>query len=279
MDWYKVKNILIFVLIMLNIGLYSVFYRTDTQDKIIKRQTQDNVVSLLASNNIHIDKKIIPTNTEYLTGRYIERALETNTLFIAKLLDTDYKTLENGSYSSKDKKLTFSGNMLDYTDKNPTNPPNDFSEETITRYCFDEMKRLDINYKIYNYNGLNFIGNNVKAIFSPSIGEYEFFDSFISFEISQNGITAMQGKNILIAKTVPSIQTKVFDINSVLLGLSTHPSTAGTQITGIISINLGFYIGSGEERYSNVLAIPAWQIATENGSIFYFDARNGKYIE
>lgn len=264
---------------MLNIALYTIFYKVDTQDKIIKSQAQDNVVSLLSANNIRIDKKLIPSGPDFFTGRYIERALETNTSFIGKLLGTEYTSAGSGIYTFGDKALSFSGNMIDFSDKNPNKPPADFTEETIKEYCFEEMKRLDINYKTYSYDGLNFSGSNVKAIFSPAIGEYKFFDSFISFEISQKGITAIQGKNILLAKTVPSISTKVFDINSVLLDLVSNPATSGNQTTGIISIRLGFYIGSGEERYSNVLAIPTWQIATENGSIFYFDARNGKYIE
>lgn len=279
MDWYKIKNILIFVLVALNIVLYAIFYRVDTQDKIIEKQTQDNVVSLLSASNIRMDKKTIPESPDFFTGRYIERALETNTSFIGKLLGKGYTAAGNGVYTLGDRTLSFSGNMLDFSDKNPGNPPEDFTEENIKKYCLEEMKKLDINYKTYTYDGLNFSGDKVKAIFSPAIGEYKFFDSFISFEIAPEGITAVQGKNVLLAKTVPSISTKVFDINSVLLDLAARQTSDTNQITGIISINLGFYIGGSEERYSNVLAIPAWQIATENGSILYFDARNGKSIE
>lgn len=278
MDWYKIKNILVFVLIILNIALFAVFYKVNTQDKIIRKQTQDNVVILLSKNNVRIDKKIIPDSPESFTGRYIERALETNSSFIGKLLGNEYSHNDN-MYSFKSKTLSFSGNMIDFTDTSPNNPPSDLTEATIKEYCLEEMKKLDINYKTYSYDGLNFSEDKVKAIFSPSIGEYKFFDSFISFEVSKNGITAIQGKNILLAKPVPSISTKVYDINSVLLDLVSGKEISKNQITGIISISLGLYIGGGEERYSNVLAIPTWQIATENGSILYFDARNGKYIE
>lgn len=279
MDWYRVKNILIFVLIMLNIALSLIFYKINTQDKILENQVRDNVVSLLAESNVRIDKKIIPDTPDTFTGRYIERALESNTSFIGKLLGSGYISAGEGVYTSKDKILSFSGNMLDFSDKNPGRPPENLDEDTIKEYCIEEMKRLDINYKTYVYDGLNFSDENVKAIFSPSIGNYEFFDSFISFEISKQGIKAIQGRNILIAKTVPSISTKLYGINSLLLDLCTGPSAESNRITGIISLKLGYYIGGTEERYSNVLAIPAWQIATENGSILYFDARNGKYIE
>jgi len=264
---------------MLNIVLLTVFYKVNTQDKIIKKQTQENVVSILSSKNIRIDKKIIPDAPEFFTGRYIERALETNSSFIGKLLGSNYSSSGDGTYTFKDKTLKFSGNMLDFSDKSPANPPDNFTEDDIKKYCFEEMKKLDINYKTYLYDGLNYSGDKVKAIFSPTIGEYKFFDSFISFEVSPEGITAIQGKNILLTKPVPSISTKVYDINSVLLDLVSSPDAVKNQITGIINIGLGFYIGGGEERYSNVLAIPAWQIATENGSILYFDARNGKNIE
>lgn len=279
MDKQKVKNILIFVLIILNIAVFTVYYRVDAQDRILYNQTKDNVSLILAASNITIDKKIIPESPAFFSGRYIERALEANTSFITKILGTGWAESAEHTFSSGDKTLKFSGNVFDFTDKNPDNPPKDFSETEIKNYCFEIMKELDINYRSYQYNGLNFNGKNVKAIFSPALSEYEFFDSFISFEISSPGTTAIQGKNVLLTKAVPSISTKVYDINSILLSLANHEKMKDVKATSIISIELGFYIGSGEDRYSNVLAIPAWQIATENGFIFYFDARNGKYIE
>lgn len=278
MDWYKIKNILIFILVSLNIVLFAVFYRVNTQDKIIEEQMRDNVVTILSANNISIDQETIPESPQFFTGHYIERALSTNASFIEKVLGSSYTTSEN-TYQADDKTLSFSGNMIDFTDQSPDNPPGDFTEDNVEKYCLEEMKKLGINYKIYVYAGLNFSDNSVKAIFSPLIGNYEFFDSFISFDVTKDGISAMQGKNILLSKTVPSISTKVFDINSILLELCSNPAASSEQPNAIISIRLGLYIGGGEERYTNVLAIPAWQIAMQNGSIFYFDARNGNFIE
>lgn len=279
MDKHKVKNILIFVLIMLNIAVFTVYYKVDAQDKILYNQTKDNVSLILSSNNINIDKRIIPETPDFFSGRYIERALSANSSFIAKLLGSGWAQTDEYTFVSDSKTLKFSGNVFDFTDSAPDNPPKDFSETEIKNYCFEKMKELDIDYKSYKYNGLNFNGNNVKAIFSPVLSEYEFFDSFISFEISSPGTTAIQGKNVLLTRSVPSIATKLYDINSVLLDLASLDKMKDVKATSVISIKLGFYIGSGEDRYSNVLAIPTWQIATENGFIFYFDARNGKYIE
>jgi len=72
---------------------------------------------------------------------------------------------------------------------------------------------------------------------------------------------------------------KVFDINTVLLSLCSDAELNKSQVNKIASIKLGYYIGEIEEIYSNVLAIPAWQIALENGGIYYYDARNGKFLQ
>ena len=125
---------------MLNIATFTVLYKVNTQDMIIEKQTQDNVVEILSKNNIRIDKKIIPEAPDFFTGRYIERALETNTSFIGKMLGDGYKSNGAGVYTYQDKKLSFSGNMLDYTNKNPSNPPENLTEEVIKKYCFEEMK-------------------------------------------------------------------------------------------------------------------------------------------
>lgn len=279
MDWYKTKNIIIFVLVILNIAVFSVYYRTDTQDKILSSQTKDNVVSILSESNISLDKKIIPDTPESLTGCYLERAIRSNSGFATKLMGQNYTYDENsGGYRSASKSLKISNGDFDFSDSAPQNPPEKTDEGYIKEYCRNEMKKMGIDEKLYSFGGLNRFDGGIKAIFSTMLGEYEIFDSFISFEISKNGINKISGKNVVLGKTAEGVETKVFSINSVLLDVPQSGALGKEKLSKIISIKLGYYMGDSEEAYSSVLAIPVWQIATDGGVILYYDARNGKLL-
>lgn len=279
MDWYKTKNIIIFVLIILNIAVFSVYYRTDTQDKILSNQTKDNVVSILADSNILLDKKIIPDAPESLTGCYLERAVRSNSGFATKLMGQNYSYDENdGTYRSDSKSLKISNGDFDFSDSAPKNPPEKNDEGYIKEYCQSEMERMGIDKKLYAFGGLNRFEGGIKAIFSTQLGEYEIFDSYISFEISKNGINKISGKNVVIGKSAEGVKTKVFSVNSILLDVPQSGAVGAEQQSKIISIRLGYYMGDSEEAYSSVLAIPVWQIAMDGGVILYYDARNGKLL-
>lgn len=280
MDWYRTKNILIFVLLILNITLFTVYYRTTAQHRIVDNQTRDNIVDILNSSNIRLNKALIPDTPSSFTGRYIERAVTGNSPFVIKLMGNSYSyDEENNIYKAGTKTLTVKKDTFEYSDTAPQIPPEEKSEKYLKEFCIKAMKALDIDYKLYSFEGLNYNESSVKAIFSPVLGNYKFFDAYMAFEISDKGITSVSGKNIILAKTASGISSKVFDINSVLLDLCSNPGLSKAQINTVASIQLGYYIGEIDEIYSNVLAIPAWQIAMENGGIFYYDARNGKLLQ
>lgn len=280
MDWYKTKNILIFVLIILNITLFTLFYNTNAQNKIIKNQTNENIIAILEKNNITLDKKLIPEVPESFDSRYIERAVPENTPFLTKLMGEKFSYDDtSGTYKTDTKTLSVNKDIFDYSNSKPENPPEEKSEKYIKQYCIKKMKALGVDYKLYEFNGFNYTENTVKAIFTPTIEDYKFFDSFISFELCESGISAISGKNLILSKTASGISSKVFDISSVLLDLCSNETINKSQINKIVDISLGYFIGRVEEKYSNVLAISAWQIVFDNGTILYYDARNGKFLQ
>jgi len=280
MDWYRTKNILIFVLLVLNITLFTVYYRTNTQQKIVNSQTKDNIVSILGNNNIKLDKSMIPDMPSDFTSHYIERAVTANLPFTIKLMGEGYAyDDEKNVYKTETKTLAVKKDTFEFSDTDPSEPPEEKTEKHLEDYCVKVMKKLDIDYKIYNLEGFNYHENSTKVIFTPAIGKYKFFDSYIAFEVTDKGVSAISGKNIILAKTASGISMKVFDINTVLLSLCSDAELNKSQVNKIASIKLGYYIGEIEEIYSNVLAIPAWQIALENGGIYYYDARNGKFLQ
>nr|QGT51210.1 hypothetical protein Firmicute1046_2860 [uncultured Firmicutes bacterium] len=279
MDIAKVKTILIFVLVAINIALFSFLIGTRNQDTTVNQRSDDQVIALLNEKNIVLDKKLISQKVSSVPNCLIERMLSGDDKIVSKLLGGKYIKEEEGSYTNESKQLTIRGDSFRFTDAAPSEAPADNSPATIERYCIEAMKRMGISSENYTFLGMNGAGENFKALFAPKCADYPFFDANLDFEISSAGLVSVQGKNLISSNTVSGGKTEIFSIHSILVDFADNQYLDRTRQTVITSISLGYYIGHDAEQYKSVLAIPVWQIATDNGDIFYYDARNGKFLE
>ena len=106
----------------------------------------------------------------------------------------------------------------------------------------------------------------------------EFFDAYISFDVSMDGILGVSGKNIVSKIKASDSNTPYYSVISILADLVKSQELEKNAAHTIVSIRPGYYIGKSEESYRNILAIPVWQIATDRGHILHYDARNGQKI-
>ena len=133
--------------------------------------------------------------------------------------------------------------------------------------------------EVYAFSGFNRIPNGKKAIFTVKYNDSEFFDAYVSFDVTQSGIAAIGGKNIISDLEVVESSNVYPDVEGVLVGLIKSKRLNKNVPHTIISVKHGYYIGRGAESYRNILAIPVWQVALDTGEILHFDARNGQEIE
>lgn len=131
----------------------------------------------------------------------------------------------------------------------------------------------------YSFSGVNGIPNGEKAIFTVKHGDAEFVDAYISFDVTENGIAAIGGKNLVSDMEVTETTNTYPHAESVLVGLAKSEKLPEGVPHRIISVKHGYYIGKGGESYRNILAIPVWQVAVDTGQILHFDARNGRELE
>lgn len=278
MDAAKVKTILIFVLIAINIALLSFLIGARNQDSTVNQRSDDQVVALLSGKNIILDKKLIPKKVSAVPNCLIERMLSGDVKTVSKLLGGKYIKEEDGSYTNESKRLTLRGDSFRLTDSAPSAAPSDYSPASIEKFCTEAMNRMGISSENYTFLGMNSAGENIKALFAPKCFGYPFFDANLDFEISSNGLVSVQGKNLISSNTVSGGKAQIFSIHSILVDFADNQNLNHTRQTVITSISLGYYIGHDPEQYKSVLAIPVWQIAVDNGDIFYYDARNGKFL-
>ena len=279
MDLRRMKTIFIFVLAVLNIIFITVLYNAKNYEAEERRSMTESVSTLLAQNMIYLPEKIdIPASPE-INNFYLEKMFGDNRDLARNFLGADFDETGDGGYSSDLGKLVLEGDEFKFVSAKPQELVTDFSEENIEKLCRKEMERLGIFSELYDFNGLNFVDDGIRAIYTAQREEAFFFDAYISFDIGEGGIVAITGRNMISGLKTVHTQTKYFNVLSILPDLVQCGKLEKDVVHTIVSVTPGYYIGKTAESYRNILAIPVWQIATDSGKILYYDARNGQLIE
>ena len=279
MDLRRLKTIFIFILIALNIMFCAVLYNAQNYEKEERLAMTASLTKLLAKNMIYLPEKTELPKSPEIYNFYLEKMFGNNEELADKLLGKGWSKIDDSQYKSEEGKLVLDGDEFKFYVKNPSGYIADLSQDTVEKLCRDEMQRLGIFSELYEFNGLNFVDEGVRAIFTAGQEEMFFFDGYISFDVSEKGITSISGRNMISNLVASQSDQKFFSITSILPDLIENPTLKKGVAHTIVSITSGYYIGRTEESYRNILAIPVWQIATDSGKILYYDARNGKYIQ
>ncbi|MBO5136398.1 MAG: hypothetical protein J6C17_03345 [Clostridia bacterium] len=278
MDLRRIKTITIAVLLIIFIMLSGFLISLNRRDKAIEKEANEQVVALLGKSNIILDKNLIPEKNERVEESYVEKIIPNDPVFIEKLLGKGYTKKEGHLYENENKRIMIEGASFSYMAGESTDSVKINDKTQVESYCREKLKWLGADEKLYAFSGVNMTDNTVKALFSGKYEKYEYFDSFITFELTEKGVKSVQAKNLLSSSTASQEKTSLFSINSILLDIAGNPEMDKEKKTSVISIAKGYYIGR-ESDYKKTMAVPVWQIALDDGTIMYYDARNGNYIE
>ena len=279
MDLRRMKTVFIYVLIVLNVIFITVLYNAKNYEAEERRSMTENVRTLLAQNMILLPDKInIPPSPE-IQNFYLEKMFGANDDLARNFLGAEFTEEREGYYFSELGKLTVEGDEFKFANGKPQEAVTDFSEENIQKLCRKEMDRLGIFSELYDFNGLNFVDEGIRAIYTAQREEAFFFDAYISFDIGDKGIVAITGRNMISGLKTVNTQMTYFNVLSILPDLVQCGELERGVVHTVVSVTPGYYIGKTAESYRNILAIPVWQIATDSGKILYYDARNGQLIK
>ena len=278
MDLRKIKTVFIVVLIIINILLTSVLHNTHSREREIENETGSSVSYFLQKNMIDLAPKLSLPKSPRIYNFYLERMSESNEMFVNRFLEGGYTDVGGGVYKKGDKTLTVGGNEFKLEIPNPGQTVENLNAKAVEELCRKKMDSLGINPDYYKFGGMNFIDNNVKVIFTLQYDDSVFFDAYISFDVTNQGIISITGKNLISDITASGRSAAYISIGSVLMDIIKNPLLDKNKRHTIVSIKSGYYIGGDDGDYRNILAIPVWQIATDSGSILYYDARNGNAV-
>lgn len=279
MDLRRMKTVFILVLAAINIMLLCFLSGTRNYEKEEKRVMVENVSALLAGNMIYLPETVQIPDSPDIYNFYIEKMFGSNQDMIVKFLGEEYTRQSEETYKSNAGTLSIEGDEFKFYKTQVQGAVSDFSPENLEKLCRDEMKTFGMMHEAYEFNGFNLVDQGTRAIFTVKKDKSEFFDAYISFDISSMGIYAISGRNIISGMSVSGGTSPYFNVVSILADLVKCERLEKNTAHRIVSVKPGYYIGKTAESYRNILAIPVWQIATDRGLILHYDARNGKEIK
>ncbi len=280
MDWSKAKNWLILLFLSLNIFLIIKLVAISNHSSTVDKDVIKKTVSILNSNGINVSESQIPNKIPKLNSVEVTNNIPNKDEF-AKLLLGDGLEKDENLYKKGNVSLEFSKNHFSYTNPHPSGefPFNEaflsINSENAIVLVSDFLTKLNLSTDSA-ISSLREQNDVYIVTFNQKLDKYPLFDSYITVNVSKNGILSVDGNWFSASSdqsTVTTAATRITPSTSALIDFISASDKSENELVEIADISLGYTSGDDSEYHANAVAIPVWQIKTSNNEYYYFDAR------
>ncbi|MEE1042644.1 MAG: hypothetical protein UH854_01635 [Clostridia bacterium] len=263
MEWGKIKTILIFIFVIVNLFLFIMFFKSEYVDNVIGDELVENTVKILEDNNVLIDKSVIPKTHDSVRICIVENKYSS----ISDMLKNIWTICaENDVTYFNEKNTDIHENYFVCTVDKVEEVSN------ITKYAKREIEKTGLlenaEYVIEE--------DDEYVYFYLKFGNKIFYDSYIKVRATKTGIKEIYGYNWLgdiafeggISQTVSPVE--------IIIDFTLANNFQNT--VEIESVKSGYYIGERGDTV-RVTASPVWEISLNDGQVFYYDMRNGDLLK
>lgn len=270
MNWSKVKSIMIAFLILVNLSLLSyIVFEEISDNKRISKMT-DTIVSLLATQDIKVDEKLVLDSAKKKTANslYVDNVISDYKSFSNSIIGGEITSVNADKYKSENGEVTFKGDYFSavssegnflYREKITKSNALRISEKYLDELGFD-TKNSEKNITEEN--------NIIKVSFNKEIDNLPVFKTGLTLQMNESGIISFYGSWYNISEQNSSI-AELKSISGVLVEYMNKKSGASI----ISDIRLGYLVPEFGTFHESVLLTPVWKITDDNNDTVYIDAR------
>lgn len=261
MNWSRVKTILIFLFLAVDLILLASIIVPSIDMGRIPQETIETTSQLLSRNGIEISPEIIPSKREQLGIVEVYNMWPSRQNLSEKLIGSS--SVNGNVYTNGSKTLIL--NDSDFTYQNVE------SEKTIAHELIDIG--IDLRDNLYEQ------GESSVRVWQ-TVEDKKIFESEVYATISDKKVTASgfwifsDRENGIIINTPDTL----VDVTGVLIDFINNPvRDSSLKVT---SVELGYSAGNGYRDTSHKLVSvsPAYKIGTDTGSYFIYDAISGEFL-
>ena len=281
MYWYKVKTILIFVFLAINIFLLVTMIVSVNNSITVSDETIDNTIEILKDNGIVLDCEV-PTRIYNLPMIEMENLEKDPDIFASKILGEDFTANHSEDYYeylSPKGKLTINNSKFIYISTLPVNEiADDLNNQTAEGYAKKILDGFGLDTTYLVLKEVKEKDESFEVTFNQNFMGRDIYDTSITLSLNKDKTIKITGYWMIPGKKRTNIDNfPHHSITSILIDFIKNEDRPRDEKTVITDIILAYHVVPMED-IKEIQAIPVWIIETENGKQYYYDARNGKYI-
>ena len=266
MESYRLKNIVIIILLILNLFLASLLLNFRLQGTRARQEMMEQLNALFTSNAISLSDDL-DLNAAPLTSLSVHRNLEEESAIAAMLLGEAVTAEHQGggiySYAGSYGTVHFRSNgNFDYTPVNQRiNDPADFCETFCETYGYvptDPLSSSTDSFTATQY-----------------LGEHAIYNATVTFQFNNGYLIALSGSYISSSNTTPVAASSSLSTVDALVQLLDYRNETGVVCNSIQEILPVYELQSGPSASLQLTA--KWQI-TADAYQYYVDCSTGAVI-
>ncbi len=261
MHWSRVKTILIFLFLALDILMLGYVLYMDYDPYAASKSEIRDIINICRANNLEVSEKIIPQKSEKLSITELNNLWTDKTGIAKNFMSQGFTAETDNKFSQGGKTLEIYNNRLIYknTDVNP--------EENVKLNEFLNEFHISTDEECFS-------GDTV----CQEINGRPVFESAVTVKGGSGGISELSGYWI-ISDNFSRLQKRPVKLKPIPGVLFDFLSTNAYKKTGdkIVLIETGYSTGSAEtDTVHKLISVrPAYKITAESGGYAVFDATDG----
>ena len=261
MSWERVKTVLIFLFLCINIFLVSYMLMSISQSTEIDRTTVLGTVNVLKAGGVTVDADIVPTSIpKYDNADVYNIALDEKFIDKAgdslKITDSEFELFYEYDVSGID-------------------------ESNIDKTVKSILKDLSIDTKcvVVKHSGQ---GDGLYAKVHYEDDDMVFYEPYISFYKQGNGFK-IKGYWFTPREKIEKSNVRgpeMAYITSILVDFMSNTDREISTDSVISGIDIGYSVQNYDTGsvHMSVPAVPAVRLMTQDGKEYYYNARTGEYL-
>lgn len=266
MEWPKLKNIILIILVLTNLCLLVFVAQRELRDSQLQRQAREEAIQFLEDRGIAVDEKQVPQTMELLP-QTVERNLEEESQLAAALLGQGVTAEDRGAgvyrYSNE------AGSIQFHSDGS-------FSAE-FTAGAFplgeDRVKSCAELLEKLNFEGEVLSQQENALVFRQTWNGYPLFTQQVTLELADGCLRAMTSGRRLVGEPVEDPTRQPITVVTALIDFLNGLNTLGDVCSRIDTITPGYV--SVTALSGPMTLTPVWQITTDTGA-YQLDALTGE---
>ena len=266
MEWPKLKNIILIILVLTNLCLVAFVAQRELRSSQMQRQARQEAIQFLADRGVTVEERQVPQEME-LPLQTAERDLEEESQLAAALLGEGVKAEDRGAGVYRYSNST--GTIQFHSDGS-------FSAEFAAGAFPLGENRVESAEELLaklKFEGELLQGGESSLVFRQHWNGYPLFTQQVALEIEEGCLKAMTSGRRLIGEPVEDTTRQPITVVTALIDFLNGLNALGDVCSRIDTIVPGYVATTSLS--GPMTLVPVWQITTDTGS-YQLDTMTGE---